>query len=91
MNETNQGYEIITAETYSTTRLGQESRVVLGRMETKYGVRFVTWECTRWPLKWGRMKSDYYWGHYFDDETQARADFHFRLFEKYGGKATRES
>ena len=81
--EINEGYEIIAAETYSTSRLGQESRIVLGRMETKHGAMFVTWESTRWPLSYGGTKSDYFWGHYFDDERKARADYHKRLLEKY--------
>lgn len=81
--EINEGYEIIAAETYSISRLGQESRIVLGRMETKHGAMFVTWESTRWPLSYGGTKSDYFWGHYFDDERKARADYHKRLLERY--------
>lgn len=83
MNEKNEGYEIIAAEVYSTSRLGQQERIVLGRNETKHGTMFVTWDSTGWPLKNSGMKFDYYWGHYFDNEAKARADYHRRLFEKY--------
>lgn len=83
MIEQNEGYTIIAAETYSTTRSGQESRIVLGRNETKHGTMFVTWESTRWALHNGGTKIDYFWGHYHDDENKARADYHRRLLEKY--------
>ena len=83
MNEKNEGYEIIAAEVYSTSRLGQQERIVLGRNETRCGTMFVTWDSTGWPLKDGGVKYDYFWGHYFDDERKARADYHRRLIEKY--------
>ena len=79
----NEGYEIIASETYDKTRLGQESRVVLARKETSLGQMFVTWESTAWPLSNGSEKADYYWGHYFDDERKARADYYKRLAAKY--------
>lgn len=80
--ETNEGYEIIAAETYRTT-LRVKRRIVLGRRETKFGPRFVTWESAT-----GHAPSagvDYFWGHYFDNERAARADYHRRLLEQYEG------
>ena len=59
------------------------SRLVLAEKETSLGRMFVTWESTAWLLSNGSEKADYYWGHYFDDERKARADFHRRLLEKY--------
>ena len=82
MIERNAGFEIIASEVYHVSRLGQQSRIVLGRMETKLGIKYVTWESTLWPVEDHRA-IDYYWGHYFDDEEKARADYHRRLFEKY--------
>lgn len=83
INERNAGYEIIAAETYTESRLGQQDRVVLGRNKTSLGTMYVTWESTIWPLPNDNTKIDYYWGHYFDDERKARADYHARLAEKY--------
>ena len=83
--KTNEGYQIIATETYNATRMGQESRVVLARKETAFGAMFVTWESTAWRLSNGSEKADYYWGHYFDDEDKARADYHRRLMAKYEG------
>lgn len=80
MQETNQGYEIIVAETYNVLSNDKEERVVLGRMIGKSSTMYVTWESTRHPAE-GEI--DYYWGHYFDDERKARADYHRRLIEKY--------
>jgi len=82
MNEFNQGYEIIAAETYQITEKGRECRIVLGRMETKYGAMFVTWESTTGAIG-GDGYADYFWGHYLDNEKAARADYHRRLLEKY--------
>lgn len=81
----NEGYMVILFETYTASRTGQESRIVLARKETPLGVMFVTWESTAWLLSNGSEKADYYWGHYFDDERKARADYHKRLLEKYEG------
>lgn len=50
-----------------------ESEVVLGVHETK-GNMFVTWECNN--------KTDYYWGHYFDDLLAAQKDFLQRGLDK---------
>lgn len=79
----NEGYEIIASETYTASRSGQESRIVLAEKETSLGKMFVTWESTAWLLSNGSEKADYYWGHYFDDERRARANYHRRLLEKY--------
>ena len=83
MVKANEGYTIIVSETYTASRSGQMSRIVLGVKDTSFGRMFVTWESTAWLLSNGSEKADYYWGHYFDDERKARADFHRRLLEKY--------
>lgn len=80
--ETNEGYEIIAAETYRTN-LRVKRRIVLGRKETKFGPRFVTWESSTGHAS--RDGVDYFWGHYFDNERAARADYHRRLLEQYEG------
>lgn len=77
--EQNQGYAIIAAETYMTANTGKQYRVVLGRMETRHGAMFVTWDSTTG----GTDFVDYFWGHYFYDEKAARADYHRRLAEHY--------
>ncbi len=87
MPEINEGYEIIAAETYSTLRAGRRYRIVLGKLETKLGTMFVTWESIIQPLT---NRIDYFWGHYFSEEDQARADYHRRLLEKYAGRATQD-
>ena len=81
----NEGYKITVSETYTASRSGQMSRIVLGVKDTSFGKMFVTWESTAWLLSNGSEKADYYWGHYFDDERKARADYHRRLVEKYEG------
>ena len=82
MPEINEGYEIIAAETYLIESDGRRDRIVLGRMETKHGARFVTWESVIWPVHYLQPR-DYFWGHYFEDENKARADYHRRLLERY--------
>lgn len=82
MPEKNEGYEIIAVEVYRETNSGQQDRIVLGRMTTRFGTKFVTWSSTIWPLKDGN-KIDYFWGHYFEDGAAAYADYHKRLLEKY--------
>ena len=77
--EQNQGYEIIAAETYGTSDIGVQYRFVLGRMETKCGTMYVTWDSA---IR-GTGTVDYFWGHYFTDEKKARADYHRRLLEQY--------
>lgn len=79
--ELNEGYEIVEAEAYRTNDTGRVDRIVLGRMDTKYGVMWVTWESAAYPHEGGRL--EYFWGHYHDDERKARADYHRRLIEKY--------
>ena len=80
MKEFNQGYEIIAAETYLTDPVG-ESRIVLGFRETQLGPAYVTWESGVNVA--GRR--DYFWGHYFGNEREARADYHRRLLSHYEG------
>lgn len=76
--ERNQGYEIIAAETHATENSGRQHRIVLGRMETKYGAMFVTWESSDTGSGF-----DYFWGHYHDTEKAAWADYHRRLLSYY--------
>jgi hypothetical protein len=79
----NQGYKIIDSEAYRTDDTGREEQIVLGRMETRLGMMFVTWESIKHPYSVGNRRYDYFWGHYFDDEREAHADYHRRLLEKY--------
>lgn len=79
MPEINEGFEIVAAEAYTTKTWAKEERVVLGRHETRYGTQWVTWQSKTSP----KDEIDYFWGHYFDDEAQARADYHRRLAERY--------
>lgn len=81
--EVNEGYEIIAAETYRIIVPGTEHRIVLGRIETEFGARFVTWESTTGHI--AHDGTDYFWGHYFDNEKAAYADYHRRLLEHYEG------
>lgn len=85
MKEVNECYEIIAAETYQAQRAGQQARIVLGKLETRLGTTFVTWESTIQPLT---NRIDYFWGHYFSEEAEARADYHRRLLNKYADEAT---
>ena len=78
MLETNQGYEIIKAETWMEAD-GRSERVVLGRMETRLGTQYVTWESSTDD----RGNTDYYWGHYFYDEQKAKGDYYTRLASKF--------
>lgn len=80
MAEVNEGYEIIAAETYNIRANDKEERVVLGRKEIRFCTMYVTWESVRHPAE---EKADYFWGHYYDNETAARADYHCRLMEHY--------
>lgn len=83
LKETNQGYEIIASEAYRTDNTGREEQIVLGRMETRLGMRFVTWESLTQPNNDGTERHDYFWGHYFDNGREAFADYHRRLLDKY--------
>ena len=79
MAEFNQGYEIVAKEVYHHRTVTRDDLIVLGKEETRLGTQWVTWEGSTDPL--GR--TDYFWGHYFDNEAQARADYHRRLAEHY--------
>ena len=83
LKEINQGYEIIAREAYRRDDTGREEQIVLGRMETRLGMMFVTWERIKLPYSVGNRRYDYFWGHYFDNEREALADYHRRLLEKY--------
>lgn len=74
MGESNQGFEIIAAESYSTTY-----RIVLGVKDTSLGPAYVTWESSAGA----DGCPDYFWGHYFSSEKEARADYHRRLLGHY--------
>ena len=78
MPEINQGYEIIKAETCMECD-GRIERIVLGRMNTRLGAQYVTWE----SIISKNREFDYYWGHYFDDYGNALHDYYKRLMEKY--------
>ena len=66
------GYKIILEEEYCPGHW-----VCLGiHCKTKMGV---TWERT--------AKDNYFWGHYFTNETNARIDYHKRLARLYEERA----
>ena len=77
MNETNEGYAILKAETYRVAADGKEDRTVLGYRGGKFPM-WVTWE----SLKIGDDIS-YFWGHYTPHESEAYADYHERLRKHY--------
>lgn len=72
--ESNQGFEIIATESYSATY-----RIVLGYKTTSLGPAYVTWESSAGA----DGTYDYFWGHYFSNEREARADYHRRLLRHY--------
>lgn len=84
MTEINAGFEIIAAETYNKRSEFISDRIVLGRKTTMYNTEYVTWESTH---TMGVLNQDYYWGHYFDNEAAARADYHERLMQKWEARA----
>ena len=85
--EINAGYTIIAAEAYEHSD-GAEHAVVLGKMETRFGMQYVTWERT---LRLANPdKRDYFYGHYSDSGDFARADYHERLMEHYRNNEGRE-
>lgn len=63
-------YTVIQYEQYKKTD-NRADYVVLA----KNGLMWVTWECTN--------GNDFYWGHYYQHEKDARADYHRRLAEEY--------
>lgn len=65
---TNAGYTITSSIAFGNTE------VVLGEHETAYGKQFVTWEYSD--------RNNYYWGHYFSDEIEAKADLIDRAQQK---------
>lgn len=78
-NETNQGYEIIKAETYHICPNGSEERIALGKIETRLGAQYVTWQSVRHV----NGNTDYFWGHYHDGEYAALYDYYTRLAGKF--------
>jgi len=81
--EINEGYAIVAAEFYEHED-GEEHAVVLGHMWTRLGAQYVTWERTR-PLA-NPDACSYFWGHYFDNDTAARRDYHERLMVHYANR-----
>ncbi len=60
-----------------------ESEFVIGKADTAYGTKFVTWECTN---------GDYYfWGHYMNDRRAAEQDLVQRATERLSLLATLEN
>lgn len=80
MGEQNQGHEIIAAEVYAVDNYGRQARIVLAHKDTQYGPAYVTWEST---ISADGSSRDYFWGHYFSNEREARADYHRRLLSYY--------
>jgi len=68
--EINAGYEITEKLTVGN------SVFVLGKNETRYGTKFVTWEAKK------DSPTDYFWGHYIGNYPDAREDLYKRAFEE---------
>ena len=68
----NAGYKIQDFKMYREQENGK-NYIVLAKQE-KTGM-WATWECTNC--------NDFYWGHYFESENEARKDFYERLASKY--------
>jgi hypothetical protein len=67
----NAGYTIIKSELINETR-----EIVLGFNEKSE--MYVTWQCD--------SITNYYWGHYFNDETNANLDLHKRMINELENK-----
>jgi len=74
---TNAGYEIISA-----IRIREDEEIVLGRMKTQFGDKYVTWCCTH--------GINYFWGHYFGDFESARNDHIIRAASSCGLELIKE-
>lgn len=83
MLEINEGYEIIAAEDVSFMLPERRERVVLGRMETRFGTQWVTWLSSVNPD--GEVRYD--WGRYFSSEAEARVNYHERIAEYWRSMA----
>ena len=79
MSKINAGYEIIAEEAYRVRDDGRKEVIALGRMDLPQGAKYVTWE--------GVVQidaSDYFWGHYFEEDKRAASeDYHKRLYQRY--------
>ena len=64
----NEGYRII-----ETVRIDTSLEVVMGQLETSYGMQYVTWRCTN--------ANNYYYGHYFGNYEECRRDLFKRVLE----------
>lgn len=67
----NAGYTIVQIEQYEPMHF-----IVLGHNIKNQACPYVTWE-------WCQKKDSYFWGHYFENYTEAIRDFHIRLAENY--------
>lgn len=77
----NAGYNIILYECY-TMENGNRYYVVLGEHPSqKVPSRYVTWESTN--------LTSFYWGHYYNNQLNARSDYHERLFQLYEVEKTK--
>lgn len=65
---TNAGYKII-----SSIYINDTEEIVMGSMDTRFGTKYVTWQCTN--------GSAYHWGHYYDSFNAARDDMIRRAAE----------
>lgn len=68
-NRVNAGYEIVEA-----VCVGNNEEIVLGKMETRFGMQYVTWFCMD--------KHNYCYGHYTDDYNKAKIDLHERVLRE---------
>jgi len=81
----NAGYKIFDYEVHNVHQDGVEECIVIGKMPGKE--RYVTWCAEHHPNgNW-----DYFWGHYFEDDTAARIDYHKRLLSYYDAPVLNKS
>jgi hypothetical protein len=62
-------------EAYEMYRIYEKNEYFVVLAQNVNTGTWVTWECTN--------GEDFYWGHYFNKEEDARLDFHKRLAIKY--------
>ena len=80
------GYEIIKKEVYRHAET-YDRGIILGiHPSEKCPARYATWEYTEQHQshsKDGKVQIDAFWGHYYQNETEAYKDYYTRLADNY--------
>lgn len=79
------GYIIIQMEACYHPRDIEGGVAIAKAKSPKTPAQWVTWE---WKV--GQNGFDFYWGHYYTQETEARNDYHLRLAEIWEWRRTHE-